>query len=152
MASDPSEVHDEIHHPAHPPLELKPNSVPPPDGLFAKFKQELPGWKGYIEWEKYPERKALAAEILKRYKFAGAPEFQFVPIPETNPRIEGVRWKQYYYALGELTKNMPDESWDFVRKEKSEDMIHVLGFPYNGEPPRVRRPLMLKFSFEARKY
>jgi hypothetical protein len=28
-------------------------------------------------------------------------------------------------------------SWDIVKKEKSEDMIHVLQFPYNGEPPRV---------------
>ena len=28
-------------------------------------------------------------------------------------------------------------SWDYVKKEKSEDMIHVLQFPYNGEPPRV---------------
>ena len=33
---------------------------------------------------------------------------------------------------------MTDESsWDYVKKEKSEDMIHVLQFPYNGEPPRV---------------
>jgi len=32
---------------------------------------------------------------------------------------------------------MPAESWLFVEKEKSPDMIHVLQFPYNGEPPRV---------------
>jgi len=30
-----------------------------------------------------------------------------------------------------------ENSWDYVKKEKSEDMIHVLQFPYNGEPPRV---------------
>jgi len=32
---------------------------------------------------------------------------------------------------------MPKESWDIVKEEKAEDMIHVLDFPYNGEPPRV---------------
>jgi len=32
---------------------------------------------------------------------------------------------------------VPDESWRDVQEEKSEDMIHVLQFPYNGEPPRV---------------
>lgn len=66
-----------------------------------------------------------------------APEFQLVPLPKTNPVLEGVRWKQYHYALGRKTKDMPAESWLFVEKEKSPDMIHVLQFPYNGEPPRV---------------
>jgi sulfite oxidase len=40
--------------------------------------------------------------------------------------------------MGETLKDIPDISWDYVKKEKSEDMIHVLQFPYNGEPPRVR--------------
>jgi len=66
-----------------------------------------------------------------------APEFQLVPLPKTNPILEGVRWKQYHYALGKMTKDIPAESWLFVEKEKSPDMIHVLAFPYNGEPPRV---------------
>ena len=35
------------------------------DGLFP---QELPGWDGYVEWEKYPERKRKAAEILRANK------------------------------------------------------------------------------------
>ena len=35
---------------------------------------------------------------------------------------------------------MPKESWDIVKKEKADDMIHVLEFPYNGEPPRVCCP------------
>lgn len=35
------------------------------------------------------------------------------------------------------------QSWKYVKEEKAPDMIHVLQFPYNGEPPRVR-------SFEAR--
>jgi sulfite oxidase len=33
-------------------------------------------------------------------------------------------------------KDIPDESWEIVQKEKAADMIHVLDFPYNGEPPR----------------
>jgi len=33
------------------------------------FPEERPGWKGYIEWEKYPEKKQKAAEILKQYNF-----------------------------------------------------------------------------------
>jgi len=33
------------------------------------FADEREGWKGYIEWEKYPEKKAEAAAILARYQF-----------------------------------------------------------------------------------
>jgi len=33
------------------------------------FPEERPGWKGYIEWEKYPDKKQKAAEILKQYNF-----------------------------------------------------------------------------------
>jgi hypothetical protein len=39
--------------------------------------------------------------------------------------------------MGPTIKDLPDISWKHVLKEKSEDMIHVLQFPYNGEPPRV---------------
>jgi sulfite oxidase len=74
---------------------------------------------------------------LAQYDFPPPPEFQLKPLPETNPVLEGVRWKQYHYAMGETLKDIPDISWDYVKKEKSEDMIHVLQFPYNGEPPRV---------------
>ncbi|SLM33845.1 oxidoreductase molybdopterin binding domain-containing protein [Lasallia pustulata] len=104
----------------------------------AYFPEEEKGWHGYIEWEKYPEKQAKAAEILAQYSFLGPPEFQMVPIPDTNPRLEGVRWKQYHAALGSTLKDLPQESWDIVKKEKAEDMIHVLDFPYNGEPPRDR--------------
>lgn len=102
------------------------------------FEEERKGWKGYIEWEKYPEKKAQADEILAKYAFPGPPEFQLVPLPNTNPIIEGVRWKQFHYALGETLKDIPATSWKYVKKEKSEDMVHVLQFPYNGEPPRQR--------------
>ena len=71
-------------------------------------------------------------------RFLQFPEFQLKPLPSTNPRIEGVRWKQYHAALG--LENIPKESWDLVKKEKADDMIHVLDFPYNGEPPRVCCP------------
>lgn len=77
-----------------------------------------------------------------------------MPLPDQNPILEGVRWKQYHYAMGETLKDIPDirydfsqdtlekmatnrSSWKYVKQEKSEDMIHVLQFPYNGEPPRV---------------
>ncbi|KAI1827073.1 Oxidoreductase, molybdopterin-binding domain-containing protein [Xylaria intraflava] len=31
---------------------------------------------------------------------------------------------------------MPEESWDIVLKEKHPNMLHLLQFPYNGEPPK----------------
>ena len=46
-----------------------------------------------------------------------------MPLPTTNPILEGVRWKQYHYALGDTLKNIPQESWDIVLKEKAKDMI-----------------------------
>lgn len=33
------------------------------------FADEREGWKGYIEWEKYPEKKKEAAAILAQYQF-----------------------------------------------------------------------------------
>lgn len=63
-----------------------------------------------------------------------------MPLPDTNPVLEGVRFKEYHEAMGPTLKNVPDESWDIVLEEKSKDMLHVLQFPYNGEPPRVSRP------------
>ena len=119
-----------------------PNSGSKNDFPFAtsmpEFPEERPGWGGYVEWEKYPEKAAKAAEILSQYKFPGPPEFQLVPIPDTNPILEGIRWKQYHYAMGNTLRDLPDISWKYVKAEKSEDMIHVLQFPYNGEPPRKR--------------
>jgi sulfite oxidase len=47
-----------------------------PNVLFA---EEYPGkWKGYIEWQNCPEKRAKAAEILARHKFPPPPEFQSV--------------------------------------------------------------------------
>lgn len=58
-------------------------------------------------------------------------------VPPNNPLLTGERFKQYHYALGKGIGSLPDISWQYVLKEKSPDMLHVLQFPYNGEPPRV---------------
>lgn len=119
-----------------------PNSGSIQDFPFKKdvphFPEERRGWKGYVEWEKYPEKKQEAEKVLSHYKFPGPPEFQLVPLPKTNPVLEGVRWKQYHYAMGATLQDMPAISWKYVKQEKSSDMLHVLEFPYNGEPPRSR--------------
>ena len=33
------------------------------------FKEERKGWSGYIEWERYPEKKKEAERILAKYEF-----------------------------------------------------------------------------------
>jgi len=33
------------------------------------FAEERPGWAGYIEWERYPQKKAMAAKILASHHF-----------------------------------------------------------------------------------
>jgi len=47
--------------PDHPPFQLQ--------GEEPNFPEELEGWKGYIEWEKYPEKKKKAQEVLSQYDF-----------------------------------------------------------------------------------
>lgn len=101
------------------------------------FRDERKGWKGYIEWEKYPEKKAAAAAILAKHTFPPPPEFQMGPIPDTNPVLEGVRWKLWHKAIGGDLWSVPEESWLRVVQEKHKDMLHLLQFPYNGEPPKV---------------
>lgn len=85
------------------------------DGPF--FAEEKEGWKGYVEWEKYPEKKKQGAEVLSQYDFPGPPEFQFEPLPKTNPILEGIRWKQYHYAIGR------DFSTDFIAGRKCTDRL-----------------------------
>ena len=114
----------------------EPNAIPfRAKGELPQFAEEKEGWRGYIEWEKYPEKKERVREIMQNYDFPDPPEFQLQPLPNTNPILTGERFKQYHYACG--LASIPDYSWDVVKEEKSEDMIHVLQFPYNGEPPRV---------------
>jgi hypothetical protein len=33
------------------------------------FAEERKGWKGYVEWERYPEKKKQAEKILAQYDF-----------------------------------------------------------------------------------
>jgi hypothetical protein len=33
------------------------------------FEEEHDGWKGYIEWEAYKDKKAEAQKILSKYNF-----------------------------------------------------------------------------------
>ncbi|KAK8068796.1 molybdopterin binding oxidoreductase [Apiospora phragmitis] len=113
-------------------LAFRPKGEPP------VFAEERKGWKGYVEWEKYPEKKKQAAEVLQQYDFPVPPEFQLQPLPKSNPILTGERFKQYHYAMGPGLEKVPDISWDYVKKEKAEDMLHVLQFPYNGETPRKR--------------
>ncbi|KAK1834992.1 Oxidoreductase, molybdopterin-binding domain-containing protein [Podospora conica] len=115
----------------------EPNAVPfRAKGDLPHFAEEKEGWDGYIEWEKYPEKKKQAEELLKQYDFPEPPEFQMAPLPPTNPLLTGERWKQYHAALN-LT-HLVTTSWATVQSEKSPDMTHVLQFPYNGEPPGAR--------------
>ncbi len=62
------------------------------------FAEERRGWKGYVEWEDCPDKKAKAAKILARHKFPPPPEFQLGLVPDTNPVLEGVRWKLWHKA------------------------------------------------------
>lgn len=90
----------------------------------------------YIEWEDYPEKKKKAHSILASQKFPPPPEFQLGPIPDTNPVLEGVRWKLWHKAIGGALTRVPDDSWATVLKEKHPEMLHLLQFPYNGEAPK----------------
>ncbi|KAI1817313.1 sulfite oxidase [Poronia punctata] len=99
-------------------------------------KDELPGWDGYVEWEDYPEKKEKAHDILASHEFPPPPEFQLQPIPDTNPVLEGNRLTDSYPKVGGRLKTVPEESWSIVQKEKHPDMLHILQFPYNGEPPK----------------
>jgi sulfite oxidase len=109
----------------------------PHEDANAIFAEERPGWKGYIEWERYPEKKEKARAILAKHKFPPPPEFQLGPIPDTNPVLEGVRWKMWHKAIGGPLATVPEESWLRVVQEKHKDMLHLLQFPYNGEGPKV---------------
>ncbi|RWQ91987.1 sulfite oxidase [Paecilomyces variotii] len=129
---------DTIHiYPTHPPRRVKDEeaikSVGDRDKVFAR---ELEGWKGYVEWEKYPEKKAKAHKILTSQTFTPSPEYMFGPIPDTNPVLTGEDFKQWHHAIGGELASVPEDSWNTVLREKHPDMLHLLQFPYNGEPPK----------------
>lgn len=74
------------------------------------------------------------------------PEFQFTPLPKTNPVLIGQRWKEYHAALG--IENIVVDSWNTVQDEKP-GLIHLLDFPYNGE---TRRDQLLEGKLTDNKY
>ena len=89
-----------------------------------------------MEWEKYPEKKAKAHKILTLQTFPPNPEFQLGPIPGTNPVLPGTHWKMWHHAIGGGLASVPEDSWETVLLEKHPEMLHLLQFPYNGEPPK----------------
>jgi len=119
---------------------------PSPEDLSKLVQEEKQGWHGYIEWEKYPDKKAAAHKVLSSKEFPSPPEFQFSPLPKTNPILIGGRWRLYHRALG--IEPIVDHSWEVVQGEKP-DLIHVLDFPYNGE---TRRDQLLKSKLTDNKY
>lgn len=67
IGDDPTHENDkEILHPS---LTLRTKEVPNPEAL--NLDEELPGWHGYIEWEKYPDRKKAIKEYMKKFEFPG---------------------------------------------------------------------------------
>ncbi|KAL5338356.1 molybdopterin binding oxidoreductase [Aspergillus crustosus] len=100
------------------------------------FKREKEGWKGYIEWETHPWKKSAAHKILTSQSFPPIPDFMFGPIPDSNPVLSGSDFKQWHRALGGEMARVPADSWEIVLAEKHPDMLHLLQFPYNGEPPK----------------
>ncbi|KAK4932280.1 hypothetical protein LTR66_015979, partial [Elasticomyces elasticus] len=82
------------------------------------FAQEIDGWKGYVEWEKYPEKKAKAHKILISQTFSPSPEFQLGPISSRQIRftfltLDGLVVNPKFVTLDDLM----DES-RFPRMEK----------------------------------
>ncbi|KAJ5380728.1 uncharacterized protein N7496_003156 [Penicillium cataractarum] len=100
------------------------------------FSRERVGWKGYVEWENFPEKKSRAKKILASQTFPECPDFMFGPIPGTNPVLPGDDFKAWHAALGGELTTVSDDSWRTVLREKHPDMLHLLQFPYNGEPPK----------------
>lgn len=90
----------------------------------------------YVEWEEYPAKKEKAHTILTSQNFPPNPEFQLGPIPGTNPVLPGTHWKMWHHAVGGELATVPEDSWSTVLREKHPEMLHLLQFPYNGEPPK----------------
>ena len=60
-------------HSFSPPVSPSLLRSPVPSSLAGLFPEERLGWRGYVEWERYPERKALARELLATHKFPFPP-------------------------------------------------------------------------------
>jgi sulfite oxidase len=55
-------------------------------GELPVFAEERKGWSGYIEWERYPEKKKQAAEILAKYDFPVVSNITFSQLTRTDYR------------------------------------------------------------------
>ncbi|KAE8553164.1 hypothetical protein TMatcc_007411 [Talaromyces marneffei ATCC 18224] len=54
----------------------------------------------------------------------------------TNPVLSGDDFIAWHHAIGGELTDIPEDSWRIVLKEKHNDMLHLLKFPYNGQPPK----------------
>jgi sulfite oxidase len=43
-------------------------------------------------------------------------------VPDTNPVLDGLRWKLWHKAIGGTLKDIPEISWKIVLEEKHPDM------------------------------
>ncbi|KAJ5805970.1 Eukaryotic molybdopterin oxidoreductase [Penicillium pulvis] len=129
---------DTVH--IYPPVDMKltkdEEAIASVGNRAKLFARERKGWKGYVEWENYPQKKDKAHKILTSQTFDPCPDFNFGPIPGTNPVLPGDDFKEWHAALGGELTTASDDSWRCVLKEKHPDMLHLLQFPYNGEPPK----------------
>ncbi|KAG6003321.1 hypothetical protein E4U43_000935 [Claviceps pusilla] len=108
-------------------------------GLWGMLMSYLPrrGKDGFVEWENHPDKKAAAHKILtSRTLSPPNAEYQLGEILGTNPALRSARWAMWHRVLGAELGRVPDDSWETVLKEKHPDMLHLLQFPYNGEPPK----------------
>jgi hypothetical protein len=54
----------------HPTLKFKEKDVPDPETTL-ELQEEIKGWHGYVEWERYPERKKRVKDYMKNFDFPG---------------------------------------------------------------------------------
>lgn len=90
----------------------------------------------YVKWKDFPEKKASARKLCASQSFPDSPDFMFGPIPETKPVLPGDDFVVWHEKIGGELTPVPEDSWRTVLLEKHPDMLHLLKFPYNGEPPK----------------
>lgn len=49
------------------------------------FEEERDGWKGYYEWEDYPDKREQVEEIMKNYDFPDVSNIVFGSHPGRGP-------------------------------------------------------------------
>ncbi|KAF5681538.1 sulfite oxidase [Fusarium circinatum] len=107
-----------------------------PEDPDLDVQDERPGWRGYVGWEDYPEKKAKAHQRFSRVTFRPPPDFHLEPLPATNPVLESKRWRLWHKAIKVALDQVPQVSWETVLKEKHPEILHLLEFPCNEEVPK----------------